>query len=341
MSRRASSTDVVAVRTAVERALEDVAPRSCVLVACSGGPDSLALAGAVAWVGERQGIDVAAVVVDHGLQAGSADVARDAAAACRALGVGQAVVVEVEVGRDGGPEAAARDARYQALERAAHERQAVAVLLGHTRDDQAETVLLRLARGSGARSLSGMQPRRGLFRRPLLDLPRAAVRGCALELLEPLGLAPWIDPHNDDPRFARARVRAALAELETTLGPGAVLGLARSAELLGDDADALDAWADGAFERLVSVGPTVVDADCDGLAELPRGVRTRVVRRMCIVAGCPSDQVGIEQIRAVDALVSDWRGQGAVSLPAGVVADRAYGRLCLRVNPPTGAMSGA
>jgi tRNA(Ile)-lysidine synthase len=256
--------------------------------------------------------------------------------------------VRVEVGRGGGPEAAARTARYAALERAAREADAAAVLLGHTRDDQAETVLLRLARGSGARSLAGMSARSGLWRRPFLDLARTTVHEAAVQTLSPLGLAPWADPHNDDPDFARVRVRALLAGLGADLGPGVALGLSRSAGLLRDDADALDDIAAAEHARVVAAeaeAEAVADdeshgegraesADCAALAAMPAAVRTRVIRLMCLACGSPGDALGLDHVRRVDALVTDWRGQGEVALPGGVTAARAYGRLCLRSSRP-------
>jgi tRNA(Ile)-lysidine synthase len=328
MSRRAVSADVLATRTAVAGSVDDLGAGSAVVVACSGGPDSLALAAATAWVGERQGLDARAVVVDHGLQWGSEAVALEAADACRALGLA-AEVVRVEVGRDGGPEAAARNARYAALEHAAGSGGAGAVLLGHTLDDQAETVLLRLARGSGARSLSAMAASSGLWRRPFLGLPRASVHAAAREVLEPLGRQPWADPHNDDSDFARVRVRALLTGLGAGLGPGVVLGLARSAELLRDDADLLDSLAEGEHARVVPADGDE-SADCGALAAMPAALRTRVIRLMCLRSGCPADALGVDHVRRIEAFVTDWKGQGEVALPGGVTATRAYGRLCLR-----------
>jgi tRNA(Ile)-lysidine synthase len=330
MSRRAVSADVMATRTAVSASVGDLGTGSRVVVACSGGPDSLALAAAAAWVGDRRAIDVRAVVVDHGLQAGSGDVALDAADACRAVGL-ESEVIGVDVGREGGPEAAARSARYEALEAAAVASGAAAVLLGHTMDDQAETVLLRLARGSGARSLSAMADRTGLWRRPFLGLSRTSVQAAARDVLEPLGRTPWSDPHNEDPDFARVRVRALLAGLAVDLGPGVVLGLSRSAELLRDDADLLDALAAAEHERVVVLDSQGCgSADCGALVEMPSALRTRVLRLMCLRSGSPADALGVDHVRRVDALVTDWKGQGEIALPGGVTAARAYGRLTLR-----------
>lgn len=324
MSVRASSSALLACRQAVRTAVDDV--QAPVLVACSGGPDSLALAAAAADVAHADGRQARAVIVDHGLQDDSAQVAEQAGHACRTLGL-PASVVRVEVTGRGGPEAAAREARYAALRAAAEEQGAGAVLLGHTLEDQAETVLLRLARGSGARSLAAMSPGAGLWRRPFLHLSRDLVRRAAREVLEPHGLEAWRDPHNDDPAFARVRVRIVLEELRGALGDGVVAGLARSADLLRDDADALDALATQAFDATVCIDDGCLSAECDALRALPAAVRTRVLRTMLITAGCPADNAGIDHVRTVDALIVDWHGQGAAHLPGGVRAERACGRL--------------
>jgi tRNA(Ile)-lysidine synthase len=328
VSRRAVSADVMATRAAVRAAVSDLPPSAHLLVACSGGPDSLALVAATAWMAPRLDLRATAIVVDHGLQTGSADVAQQARESCVALGL-DADVVRVEVGTAGGPEAAARSARYAALDERAREHGSAAVLLGHTVEDQAETVLLRLARGSGARSLSAMAPVNGIWRRPFLSLPRAVVRSAAVDQLEPLDRRPWEDPHNTDPSFGRVRVRALLEGLAADLGPGVVLGLARSAELLRDDADALDALAADAFTTYVTVADGAVEAACDALAAMPRALRTRVIRLMALRAGCPGEELGVDQVRRVEELIVAWRGQGPVHLPARVRAERSCGRLSL------------
>lgn len=277
------------------------------------------------------GLRAGAVVVDHGLQDGSAEVASAAAAQCTALGLDPVEVVRAAV--DGcsprGLEAAARAARYAALEGVARRLGASVVLLGHTRDDQAEQVLLGLARGSGARSLAGMPATRGIFARPFLDLSREqSAAACAA-----LGLRAWDDPHNSHPRFARTRARAVLAVLEDALGPGVSAALARSADLLRRDADALDQMAGEAADAL-GEAPWEVSQ----LAALPAAVRTRVLRLLVGPAVAAADaaqvDVGSRHVAALDALVSRWRGQGPVSLPGGVRVSRSRGRL--HTHPPSG-----
>jgi tRNA(Ile)-lysidine synthase len=328
VSVRSSSPETLTCRRAVSEALANLEPGSTVLVACSGGPDSLALVATSAWVGSRVPLEVSAIVVDHAIQSDSAVVAADAAATCERLGL-PASVVTVEVGAQGGPEAAARAARYAALQEAAADAGAAAVLLGHTLEDQAETVLLRLARGSGARSLAAMSAHTGLWRRPFLDLPRSTVRATADEALARIDRSAWADPHNDDPAFSRVRVRGVLPLLDDAVGGGAVLGLARTAALLRDDADALDAIASREFDRIVSDDAGTCSADCGELILLPAALRTRVLRAMALASGAPADAVGFDHVRTLDAFVTDWHGQAEASLPGGVRAERSCGRLCL------------
>jgi tRNA(Ile)-lysidine synthase len=319
---------LAAVRTAVRQALRETeALRDVrggrVLVACSGGADSLALAAATAFVAPRLGLRAGLVCIDHGLQRGSAERAKEVASWAAGTGLQPAEAVSVTVaGRPGGPEAAARDARYEALVVAAHRLDASTVLIGHTRDDQAETVLLALARGAGPRGLAGMPPRRAvsgvILLRPLLDVSREQTRqACAA-----LGLTPWEDPHNADPAYARARVRAtALPALVDALGPGVVANLARSARLLAADAEALDELAAKADPG--NDGELPVPA----LAELPKAVRTRVLRRWALTLGVPAGALSHRHVGALDALVVDWHGQGTVHLPGGINAIRTADRI--------------
>lgn len=296
----------------------DALPHSPWAVACSGGADSLALAWAAGFVARRRGTPCRAIVVDHGLQDGSDAVAARVCEALRSLPVPaaeplciEAQVVRVEVRQTGdGPEAAARDARYEALGR--HAGVGERVLLGHTRDDQAETVLLGLARGSGARSLAGMPAERGVFVRPLLGLTREDTASVCAEL----GLDPWSDPHNADPRFARVRVReTVLPMLERELGPGVRDALARTAALLRRDADVLDA--------LAGPGPDGEGLHCGWLAGLDAAIRDRVVLAWLREQGA---EVSSQHVAAVVALVTQWRGQKAVMVP-GVRVKRVDGWL--------------
>jgi tRNA(Ile)-lysidine synthase len=320
---------VAAVRLAVRRALADLDPGTRVMVACSGGADSLALLAGTCFEARKPSHTVIGVTVDHGLQPGSADRALAVVEQMRALGA-EAHSVAVHVGTTGGPEAAARAARYAALDEQADELAADTILLGHTRDDQAETVLLGLARGSGARSLSGMAPRQGRYRRPLLDLTREDTRAaCAAE-----GLTPWEDPHNDDPGFTRVRVRRdVLPVLERELGPGVAEALARTARLLRDDADALDDLAAGALARSTADDGSL---DADLLRHEPAAIRRRALRRTALAAGCPGTDLFAVHVDALDALVTSWRGQVGVDLPGGLRATRQGGRISIAKTPVAG-----
>ena len=322
---------VAAIRNAVRSSLStlpDLVPGPAsaagpglVLVACSGGADSLALASALAFVAPRLGIRAGLVTVDHGLQEGSAGRALAVAEWGRTVGLDPVEVATVEVGgRPGGPEAAARDARYEALSSAAERNGASAVLLGHTRDDQAETVLLALARGGGPRGLAGMPYRKKVFVRPLLDVSRAETRkACAA-----LGVAAWEDPHNSDPAYSRARVRAdALPALIAALGPGVVANLARTAALVAADVELLDSLAAAALDAARTPAGLGVAA----LAELPAAVRTRVLHAWARELGAPGAALSHRHVAALDALVTDWRGQGPTSLPGGIVVGRNSGAL--------------
>ncbi|GHH76717.1 tRNA(Ile)-lysidine synthase [Promicromonospora soli] len=354
--------------------LAGLGPDDLVLVACSGGADSLALAASVAFEARRvgrsvrsrgHGVRAGAVVVDHGLQAGSAEVAERAAEQCRSLGLDPVVVRRAEWFDGGGPEAAARDARYSALAAVAGETGAALVLLGHTLDDQAEQVLLGLARGAGARSLAGMPRERGIFRRPFLGLRRAQTEAvCAAS-----GLEFWTDPTNllpDDGEVStgstregagptregaftplRSQVRGrVLPVLEETLGPGIVEALGRSADQLRDDADLLDALAAELLEQARVTDPDMAAGDpaehvldVEVLERAHPALRRRALRLAALAIGCRPTDTTTRHVDALDALVVSWSGQGPAHLPGGAQVGRVCGRLFLHA-APTGTSDG-
>ncbi|WP_109525067.1 MULTISPECIES: tRNA lysidine(34) synthetase TilS [Nocardia] len=325
-----------AVRVWLRTFSDDSAYRSTgVAVALSGGADSLALTAAT--VIEADEVD--ALIVDHRLQAGSDEVAARAASAALDLGCRTARVLPVDVGVDGGLEAAARRARYAALDLA---REGRPVLLGHTIDDQAETVLLGLARGSGGRSIQGMAANAAPWGRPLLGVRRAVTR----QLCADLGMVPYEDPHNSAPEFTRVRLRTdVLPLLEEVLGGGVAAALARTADQLRADGTVLDALAEQLLEsargheRAPRAG-SIVDAVGDGstlsvetLATAPEALRRRAIRFWLLDGGAKA--LTEKHLRAVDALVTAWRGQGGVAVGGGspgtrLVAARERGRLTLR-----------
>jgi len=318
---------VARARVAVRACLADLDPDDLVLVGCSGGADSLALLVAACFEAEHSGVRVGAIAVDHGLQPGSADVAHRAAAQAADLGAEPVRVERVHVGTEAGPEGAARTARHAALGRAVDDLGARCALLAHTRDDQAETVLLGLSRGSGGRSLAGMRPVSGWLRRPLLGLTRADTE----QVCRASGLTWWDDPHNIDDAHARVRVRRhLLPALERALGPGVRDALARTADLLRADADALD---DLAAELLVRAG-TPDDLGVDVLLAAPGALRRRALRSAALAAGCPATDLVAGHVAAIDALLTDWHGQRGVDLPARVRATREGDRLRLVARVP-------
>ena len=312
---------LAAVRHAVRRGLADLEPGARLLVACSGGADSLALASATVFEGREQGWYVVGVTVDHGLQEDSAERAERVVAQLAGLGVDETVSARAKVDAPGlGPEAAARAARYALLEEVRERFEAEVVLLGHTRDDQAETVLMGLARGSGGRAIAGMRRSFDHYRRPLLDVSHTdTVTACQVE-----GLEVWEDPHNVDDAFTRVRVRRrVLPVLEDELGPGVTESLARTADLLRSDMELLDSYADQALADVVVDGGLSVEA----MSLLPTPIRTRVLRDAVVAAGAPAGETFHQHVVAVDALLTDWHGQKWVDLPGHVRAVRRDGVL--------------
>jgi tRNA(Ile)-lysidine synthase len=345
---------VAAVRRAVRLSLAGLEQGERVLAACSGGADSLALAAALAFEAPKAGLLAGGVTVDHGLQTGSAARARQVTEIMTALGLSPALSIAVTVEpRRGygessrcaapsgtspypGPEAAARNARYAALDQAVGRTSAARVLLGHTLDDQAETVLLGLARGSGARSLAGMAPSSGRYLRPLLGISRDQTRAACTAL----GLEPWDDPQNSDRALTRARVRGQLMPaLADALGPGVAAALARTADLLRADAEVLDGIAAAEAGRLG--GPAAAREhgwSAAELAELPAAIRHRLLRLAALAAGCPAGALSQRHVARVDELVISWHGQRWADLPGGVRCERRYGRLLFTRTGAPGAV---
>ena len=319
------STALLELRNAVRPFLENLTAGDCALVAVSGGADSLALAYALIKEAPDLAINLIAVTVDHQLQSGSADQAAKVQAELKAMGYQEVIIEKVSVKEKSGLEADARTARYAALDAVAHAYGATQVFLGHTRDDQAETVLLGLARGSGTRSLAGMAVINGKYARPFLQLTREqTVKAC-----QEAKLNTWNDPHNENAKFSRVRVRnSVLPVMESEIGPGIAAALARSAAILRDDADALDEMAQAVISRV-----DLKDLDCAALAELPRAIRSRVLRAAIYAAGAPSGTLSADHLSAVESLVTSWHGQGEVSLPGGVKVARISGRLSLLARP--------
>ena len=321
LSLMAETTPLYQIRLAVRSELEDIAAGDSVLVAASGGADSSALAAALLLECKTKSIKVIALIIDHGLQKNSADVTHETKRTLTKIGYENIEIRRVSVEITDGLEASARRARYQALSDVANSHNAVAIFLGHTKDDQAETVLLGLSRGSGSRSLSGMAARVDRYRRPLLSITRAQTEAAC----EEAGIKFWQDPHNQSMEFTRVRVReVVLPTMEKEIGPGISDALARSAKLLRDDADALDYLSDEIFSKLEPAS-----LEISKLESQPRAIRTRILRKAIYLAGAPQGSLSAEHIEPVEALITAWKGQGPISLPGGVTVARISGRLSL------------
>jgi tRNA(Ile)-lysidine synthase len=309
----------LAIRQAVRPWVQSADHR--ILLGVSGGADSLALAIGTIAEARAAEIEVVAIIIDHQLQRGSAEVAEECKATLLKLGLMSVEIIAVSVELIDGMESSARRARYAAFESAISKYQPDYFLLAHTKNDQAESVLLGLARGSGTRSLSGIAEVKGRYVRPLLGIDRATTEAACAENQ----ITPWVDPHNSDPSYARVKVRTEILPLlENRLGPGIIDALARSAGILREDADALDQIAAEFFLRK---NPSSLDVS--SLEELPKAVRMRVLRAAIYHAGAPEGSLGADHIAPVEALVTNWHGQGEISLPGGVKVERISGRLSL------------
>ena len=290
-----------------------------ILFGCSGGTDSMALAAAL--LKESNNSKIIPVVVDHGLQSNSAEIAAQTVAKLKELGYSEVATARANVEVTDGLEASARRARYLIFKQFIDSYQPKYFMLAHTLNDQAESVLLGLARGSGARSLSGMATVNNIFVRPLLKNTSAQTAAACIEA----GIKVWDDPHNLDERFARVKVRRNLLPIfEENLGPGITEALARTADLLRDDADALDDFANQYFSQADASNLDVAE-----LERLPKAIRTRVLRLAIYKAGAPSGMLSADHIASAEALISDWHGQKEVSLPGNVKLSRISGRITL------------
>ena len=279
------------LRNAVRPFLENLTAGDCALVAVSGGADSLALAAALIKEAPELAVTLIAVTIDHQLQLGSADQSQKVQVQLKAMGYQEVIIEKVSVVEKSGLEADARTARYAALDSIAHAYGATQIFLGHTRDDQSESVLLGLTRGSGARSLSAMALRNGKYVRPLLAITRDETVGACVEAQ----LDPWDDPHNADKTFTRVRVRQdVIPNLEKNLGPGISAALARTASLLRDDADALDQLAEAEF-----AAHEPLSLDISRLEKLPKAIRTRVLRLAIYAAGAPMGSLSADHITPI------------------------------------------
>ena len=313
----------IEMQNAVQNLLKDFDAGDLVLVGCSGGADSLALAWTTLVVGKRQELKIGAIIVDHQLVPESNSVALNAKKQCEDLGIEEVIIKKVNVEHNHeGLEAAARIARYEAFENVLHETNAQAILLAHTQDDQAETVLMRLTRGSGAKSLSGMAQVSGKYLRPFLHLRKKLVH----DSLDLIGLKAWQDPANTDHQFLRVKVRHELMpKIVEVLGESAISSLDKTSQLLRLDNQALEDLAQQFLESQKDVKTNGLEIS--ELEKLPEAIRTRVLRFFAIASGVHPGPFSFEHIEAIDALVKNWHGQGNVDLPGFIQATRVDGSL--------------
>ena len=309
----------LAIRQAVRPWVQSADVR--ILLGVSGGADSMALACATLAEAKATGPDLVAIVVDHQLQVGSNQVAEKTRDELIRIGFNVVEIITIDVEIVDGMEASARRARYGAFESATRKYHPDYFFLAHTKNDQAESVLLGLARGSGTRSLSGMAEVNGIYIRPLLGISRELTELACAEN----EVTAWQDPQNFDQNYARVRVRNQILPIvEANLGPGIVDALARSAKILREDADALDFLA----EQFL-VGGDLGSLSVSELAALPKAIRIRVLRLAIFAIGAPIGSLTALHLDPIEALITDWHGQGEIALPGGVKVARISGRLSL------------
>ena len=298
------------IRLAVRTSLtSNTKPGQKLLIAVSGGADSLALAAACEFEAKKLGLKIAAAVIDHSLQKGSDKVAAQTANTLSALGFEEVVVKKIAVGKAGGPEAAARTARYTALETIRQKTKSHYIVLGHTSSDQAETVLLGLVRGSGSKSLSGMSEKTGFLLRPLLGIERATTEAFCKDS----GIKYWSDPQNKDEKFLRVMIRKhVLPFLEKQLGGSVAASLVRTSDQLREDNSYLESQADKSFKKYAKVSGSGISFDAKAIEKLPAAILNRVIKKALDGFGSESSRT---HVLAVSDLVLSWHGQKPLALP--------------------------
>jgi tRNA(Ile)-lysidine synthase len=290
-----------------------------VLLAVSGGPDSMALALAAGFELPKLGVNFSAGIVNHNLQPESGEVAQATAERLRALGVASKILdIRVPRGK-AGPEALARKARYEALESHRQELGADYIVLGHNLDDQAESVLLGLTRGSGLKSIAGMRFLDGLLVRPFLGIEKAVLtKAC-----DDAGVQYWIDPHNQDSAFTRVRIRKLMQTIEAELGPGVNLALARTASLATEADDYLSIQA----RELIATARLEAGYAVSVLSSAHAAVLHKALQLLCLDSGAQS--VSHSQVMSVAELISNWHGQKPLSL-SGITVERVRDQILFR-----------
>ena len=309
-----------AVRNSITKDAQKASQKPLYLVALSGGADSLALASAVASEASRKGATfyAGAVIVEHGLQEATKKVAEDTAQLAREFGLDPVMIIPVSITEKGlGAEGDARAARYSAFEEAVEKTHARGVIIGHTMNDQAEQVLLGLARGSGARSVSGIAEQRDMYIRPMLEISRKETEESCREM----GIDFWVDPHNSHEEYARVRVRKnLLPQMIEELGEDVVQNLARTAQIAREDSDAMDFIIDEKIESLVEISDNEYSFNVQELQRLPVAIRKRMFKKLA--KNYMNADFMSTHCEAVNALIDEWNGQKPLNLPGGITVKR-------------------
>ncbi|MEY3696352.1 MAG: hypothetical protein RJA41_2 [Actinomycetota bacterium] len=297
-------------------------PGDRIILAVSGGPDSIAMAAICSELQDEFSIEFHAVNINHQLQANSADWSEKTVSICKQLGFENSVSLTIEVDEKSGLglEASAREARYKALRNYAKEINARAIMLAHTMDDQAETVLIRISRGSSARSLAGMAHITNDLWRPLLDIERGKLHNA----LKSYGITAISDPHNFDRQFTRVKIRLdVIPALISALGQNVVAGLARTARMSRMDAEALEEIASKIYPKLLLENELLIGE----LISQPMAIQTRVVHHWLLSRGVPANSLNSDHVFAVCRMAAEPQVKGPIKVAGGVEVQKASGRL--------------
>ena len=293
-----------------------------IVLAVSGGPDSIAMAAICAQLQTEFSLDFYPVTINHQLQSESADWAKQTVEVCKSIGLTNAIAINVDVNQNSGNglEAAAREARYMALQDYTKKVGARAIMLAHTMDDQAETVLMRIARGSSTRSLSGMAHISGELWRPLLDVERKTLH----EALNALDIPTITDPHNFNRQFTRVKIRLdVIPKLIEALGQNVVPGLARTARMARLDTEALESIAASIYPKCIVENELLIGE----LLSHPLAIQSRIVHHWLMNKGVAPTSLSSDHIFAICRMAKDPQVKGPIKVTGGVEVQKASGRL--------------
>ena len=311
-------------RNAIKRSLMHIDISDNIGVGCSGGADSSAILLGLSTIYKNSNAKkVHVVIVNHQLQEITDTVSLNTAKLAESYGFNAHIVPVAINSTEGGAESAAREARYEAFNCMIQQYDIRAFLIGHTKNDQAEQVFLGMLRGSGTRSLSGIPEIRGIFIRPFLnELSRKDTQQVCVEN----EVDYWCDPHNDSLMYKRVAVRKLIQETEKSAEQNIVDSLVRTAQISAEDAEALDFYANSAIQQLDKTGWLVKD-----LQQFPQAVRKRAYRIKLASLNAKSDSLSFKIVAQIDNLITDWTGQGAVSVSNRITAQRENSKIVFKI----------